>query len=110
MTVATKSNRTLKIDGMSGVDCVKKVNGALKNISNVSTHHVKVGSASIEADDTGCASACKAIEGVGFKAHENAAKDEKAAIPLNGAKTEPHAAGKSPAPSGAAPKPAPGTR
>lgn len=71
MTVATKSSRTLQIDGMSGEDCCKKVTGALKGVTNVATHNVKVGSANIEADDAGCKDACRAIDGAGYKAHES---------------------------------------
>lgn len=70
MTTATKSSRTLSIDGMSGEDCCKKVTGALKGVSNVETHTVKVGSAKIEADEAGCKAACQAIGGAGFKANE----------------------------------------
>ncbi len=71
MTVATKSSRTLQIDGMSGEDCCKKVTSALDGVSNVSTHNVKVGSAKIEASDAGCKDACRAIDAAGFKAHES---------------------------------------
>ena len=71
MTVATKSSRTLQIDGMSGEDCCKKVTSALDGVSNVATHNVKVGSAKIEANDAGCKDACRAIDGAGFKAHES---------------------------------------
>lgn len=78
MTATTKSNRTLKIDGMSGDDCCKKVTGALKGVSNVQTHNVKVGTARIEADQAGRDAACKAIGDVGFKAHESEPKNEKA--------------------------------
>lgn len=94
MTTATKTNRTLQIDGMKGEDCCKKVTGALKGVNEVSTRNVKVGSATIEADQTGCTAACKAIDGVGFKAHESGQKHEtgqkmdqsdKGPLPLAGA-------------------------
>jgi copper chaperone CopZ len=92
MTVATKSSRTLQIDGMSGEDCCKKVTGALKGVSNVATHNVKVGTAHIEADDAGCKDACKAIDGAGFKAHEtqkqNGQKQEKPGVAEAGTKTD----------------------
>lgn len=77
MTVATKSNRTIQIDGMTGEDCCKKVTGALKGVSNIETHKVEVGSAKIEADHAGCTAACKAIDGAGFKAHENERKSDQ---------------------------------
>jgi copper chaperone CopZ len=76
MTVATKSNHTIEIDGMTGEDCCKKVTSALEGVSNVETHQVKVGSAKIEADHAGCTAACKAIDNAGFKAHENEKKDQ----------------------------------
>lgn len=87
MTTATKTNRTLQIDGMKGEDCCKKVTGALKGVDDVSTRHVKVGSATIESDQAGCTAACKAIDGVGFKAHESGHKTEQAGkgpLPLTG--------------------------
>lgn len=77
MTVATKSSRTIKIDGMKGEDCCKKVNGALKSVSNIETHKVEVGSAKIEADHAGCTAACKAIDGAGFKAHADESKNDQ---------------------------------
>lgn len=94
MTTATKTNRTLQIDGMTGEDCCKKVTGALKGVSAVSTRNVKVGSATIEADQAGCTAACKAIDGVGYKAHEGDQKMEKSnkgPLPLAGTeKTSEH--------------------
>lgn len=77
MTVATKSSRTIQIDGMKGEDCCKKVNGALKSVSNIETHKVEVGSAKIEADHAGCTAACKAIDGAGFKAHADESKNDQ---------------------------------
>lgn len=77
MTVATKSSRTIQIDGMTGEDCCKKVNGALKNVSNIETHKVEVGSAKIEADQAGCTAACKAIDGAGYKAHADESKNDQ---------------------------------
>lgn len=88
MTVATKSNRTLQIDGMSGEDCVKKVTGALEGVSNVSTQHVKVGTAKIEADETGCKDACKAIDGAGYKAHESQKQNDQQNDQQKGQKNE----------------------
>ncbi len=118
MTVATKSSRTLQIDGMSGEDCVNKVTGALKGVSNVSTREVKVGTASIEADETGCTAACNAINGVGYKARENKRdeqKNEKPGAPQDGARTDQagfkaEQKNQPSAQAGAASKPAPGAR
>lgn len=62
------TTRTLKIDGMTGDACIAKVTGALKGVAGVTTHSVKVGSASIGADQNGCTAACAAIDGAGFKA------------------------------------------
>ncbi len=77
MTVATKSSHTIQIDGMKGEDCCKKVTGALKSVSDIKTHKVEVGSAKIESDHAGCTAACKAIDGVGFKAHTNEPKNDQ---------------------------------
>ncbi len=70
MQSATLTNRNLKIDGMNGDGCVKKVTSALKNCSGVTTESVEVGSATIEADQNGCDAACKAIGNAGYKARE----------------------------------------
>lgn len=71
MNTATATTRTLKIDGMSGDACVKKVSGALKEVRDVTTQSVKVGSATIGSDEAGCAAACAAIGRAGFKAHQD---------------------------------------
>lgn len=71
MDQATMTNHTLEIDGMSGDACVQKVKGALKDVSGVTTQSVKVGSATIGANQTGCDAACSAISGAGYKAREN---------------------------------------
>ncbi|MFM9959588.1 MAG: hypothetical protein ACKVZJ_16140 [Phycisphaerales bacterium] len=59
--------RTITIDGMTGDACVQKVQGALKDVPNVTTQAVKVGAAHISADQTGCDAACKAVESAGYK-------------------------------------------
>lgn len=72
MQSATMTNRTLQIDGMTGDVCVQKVTSALKGVPGVETQSVKVGSASIGADQAGCDAACAAIGTAGFKAREGA--------------------------------------
>lgn len=67
----TATSRNIAIEGMSGDECVNKVRGALKHVPNVSTQSVKVGSATIEADQAGCAAACKAVESAGFRTKES---------------------------------------
>lgn len=75
MESATLSSRTLEIDGMKGDACVQKVTGALKGITDVTTTNVKVGQATVEADDTGCKAACAAIDGAGFTCRDAAKAD-----------------------------------
>lgn len=75
MTQSTMTTRNLAIDGMSGDPCIKQVTTALKSVPGISTESVKVGSATIGADDTGCAAACAAISRAGYKAHEDASAD-----------------------------------
>jgi copper chaperone CopZ len=70
MNTTTSTTRTLEIDGMTGDTCVKKVTGALHEVQDVATHSVKVGSATIGADQKGCDAACGAIGKAGFKARE----------------------------------------
>jgi len=70
MESSPKTTRTLQIDGMTGDACVQKVTGALKSVHGVSTQSVKVGGATIGADQTGCNAACAAIDSVGFKSRE----------------------------------------
>jgi copper chaperone CopZ len=94
MQTATTTARTLEIDGMHGDACVQKVTSALKDVQNVKTESVKVGSAKIDADKAGCAAACTAIGGAGFKAHEKIAVDTAAkapAIPAEGTGNKPGA-------------------
>jgi copper chaperone CopZ len=76
MEAATMTTRILEIDGMTGDDCVNKVRGALKGVRDVSTQNVKVGSATIGADQTGCNAACSAIGAAGFKARETSGKSD----------------------------------
>lgn len=71
MKSETNTTRSLDIDGMSGDECVKKVTGALKGVEGVSTQNVKVGGATIGADQTGCTAACAAIGVAGYKARES---------------------------------------
>lgn len=75
METTTLSNRTLKIDGMTGDVCVQKVTDALKGVPGVKTESVKVGCATIGADQAGCNAACGALGKAGFKAHEGARAD-----------------------------------
>ncbi len=72
-TMTKPATRTLTVDGMTGDACVQKVTGALKNVANVTTQSVKVGTANITADQAGCTAACSAVEGAGFKCREGAA-------------------------------------
>ncbi len=60
--------KTLKIDGMSGDLCVQKVTDALKTVPAVTTQSVKVGCATIQADQAGCDAACNAVTKAGYKA------------------------------------------
>jgi copper chaperone CopZ len=69
--------RNLEIDGMRGDDCIQKVTGALKGVHGISTQSVKVGGATIGADQTGCTAACAAIDSVGFKSREGGAPANK---------------------------------
>lgn len=75
METTTLSNRTLRIDGMTGDVCVKKVTEALKGVPGVKTNSVKVGTATIGADQAGCNAACAAIGKAGFKVHEDGRAD-----------------------------------
>jgi copper chaperone CopZ len=76
MESATMTTRNLQIDGMTGDVCVSKVRGALKGVPDVTTQDVKVGSATIGADQIGCNAACAAIDTAGFKARETAGKSD----------------------------------
>ncbi len=81
MESATKTNRTLEISGMTGDECITKVSTALKGVSAVTTHAVKVGSAHIGADAAGCSAACASIEGAGFTARERMGQNGSAPAP-----------------------------
>lgn len=81
MDTPSTNVRELQIDGMSGDACVKKVTEALKPINGVTTQAVKVGSATINANDQGCKAACGAIGAAGYKAHENAGQSGKHEAP-----------------------------
>jgi copper chaperone CopZ len=72
MESATMSTRTLEIDGMSAEECVQKVTGALKGVRDVTIQSVKIGEATIGADQVGSDAACAAIERAGFNAREGA--------------------------------------
>ncbi len=67
-TATATQTKTLKIDGMSGDVCVQKVTDALKGIPGVATQSVKVGCATILADQAGCDAACAGIKKAGFTA------------------------------------------
>ncbi len=70
METTTQTTRMLDIDGMTGDACVDKVSGALKGVKDVTTKSVKVGSATIGADQAGCKAACAAIDTAGYPARE----------------------------------------
>jgi len=92
MTQNQTMTRSIAIDGMTGDACVGKVTGALKGVPNVATHSVKVGSASIGADQAGCAAACAAVGAAGFKAKESADRVvHQGAKAADGTSTEPNA-------------------
>ena len=97
----TKASHTLKIDGMTGDVCVQKVTAALKGINGITTQSVKVGEATILADQAGCKAACTAISGAGFPAtelnHDAASKNGTAA---HGKDTAANAANNQPATQG----------
>ena len=88
MESATITDRTLEIDGMTGDACVQKVTGALRGVNNVTTRSVKVGGATIGADQVGSSAACAAIGTAGFKAREGAAGAPAAAEHPAGPKAE----------------------
>lgn len=86
---AGANSRTIEIDGMSGDACVQKVTGALKGVQGVTTKTVKVGSATIEADQAGCAAACSSIGKAGYKARDtNQAGDRSKQAASTGTDTE----------------------
>lgn len=60
--------KTLKIDGMTGDLCVQKVTDALKAVPGVTIQSVKVGCATILADQAGCDAACAGIKKAGYTA------------------------------------------
>jgi copper chaperone CopZ len=68
---AAATDRSLTIDGMTGDACVAKVKSALNTVDGVVTKAVKVGSADIVADKTGCDAACTCVTQAGFKTKEN---------------------------------------
>lgn len=70
-TQSASTTRHLEIEGMSGDTCVNKVKESLRNVPNVFTQSVKVGAATIEADQPACTAACTAINGAGYKAKES---------------------------------------
>lgn len=70
MEATTNTTRTLKIDGMSGDACVKKVTAALRDVPGVSTQSVSVGSATFKGDESACDAACAAIDAAGYKSRK----------------------------------------
>lgn len=70
MQSATHSIHTLNIDGMNGDTCIKKVTHALKDVKDIVTKSVNLGSASIDASQEGAKEACKAVSSIGFKTRE----------------------------------------
>lgn len=71
MSTVTSTSRNLEIEGMSGETCVKKVKSALAGISGATVQNVKVGAATITADQDTCDSACAAVDAAGYKCHES---------------------------------------
>ena len=72
------TTRTLEIDGMRGEICVKNVTAALKGVHDVTTQSVKVGGATIKADQAGCKAACAAVDRAGYPASEAGCVDKSA--------------------------------
>lgn len=72
----TATTRNLAIEGMSGDACINKVRGALKSVPHVTTQSVKVGAATIDADQAGCTAACKAVDAAGYRTKEANAHDK----------------------------------
>lgn len=70
MQTSTATARTLEIDGMTGDACVQKATGVLKSVQGVTTQSVKVGSATIQADQTACDAACATLGRAGFQSRE----------------------------------------
>ncbi len=75
MHTSTATTRTLEIDGMSGDACVQKVTGALKSVQGVTTQSVKVGAATIQADQAACDAACATLGRAGHQSREGGAGD-----------------------------------
>ncbi len=69
-TAIQSTSRTLEIDGMNGDACVKRVAGALNGVKDVTTQSVKVGCATIKADQAGCDAACEAVKRAGYSVQE----------------------------------------
>lgn len=97
METTATSTRTLEIDGMTGDACVQKVTGALKGVQNVSTKSVKVGGATIGADQAGCDAACAAVGAAGYKTREGAGDGVVLAGTPTPANTPSSVTGKTPA-------------
>lgn len=70
MQSSTHSIRSLRINGMDNDSSIKKVSHALKGIKDIKTRSVTLGSAKIDADQTGCDAACRAVSAIGFETHE----------------------------------------
>ena len=70
MQSSTHSIRSLRINGMDTDSSIKKVSHALKGIKDIKTRSVSLGSAKIDADQTGCDAACRAVSAIGFETHE----------------------------------------
>ncbi len=71
MQSGTLTTRFLEIDGMSCDACVQNVRAALRDVAGVTTQSVKVGSATIDADQAGCNACCAALNSAGYKARES---------------------------------------
>ena len=69
-TETQSTTRTLEIDGMNGDACVKRVTGALNEVKDITTQSVKVGCATIRANQAGCDAACAAVTQAGYTVQE----------------------------------------
>ncbi|MEK6703465.1 MAG: cation transporter [Planctomycetota bacterium] len=88
MEATTNSTRTLKIDGMTGDACVKKVTDALKGVAGVVTQSVSVGSATITCEQGACDAACAAIKNAGYTLQASGSEGKDACCSSQKSQTE----------------------
>jgi copper chaperone len=68
----TTQHKQIRIDGMTGDECCRKVTEALENVDGVQVESVEVGTATITADnERSIAAARQAIDSVGFSARQD---------------------------------------